>query len=196
MLSAQYAYYAWLFDGEGCVYIKHGHRARVGRALTLSVAVTMTDTIALCALVRDFGGSLRLSSRRNLSKHLRQAYRWQISAQKAVVFLCAIRPYTLVKSAQVDVAFAFQQRIQHSGWCGRRGIGTEEYQVRLELANRLSQLNKIPVHGASSGILANSGNPAMGTAELNGSVDPKSVETRRQAGSSRLPEGIVQPSAN
>src|SRR3990167_4981405 len=106
--DAQLAYYAGLFDGEGCVYIKPGLK-QVGRihSLMLSVSVTMTDTVALCELERDFGGKLRRSVCNDLTRHKKIPYRWQLSARQAETFLRAIRQFAKVKAAQIDVALEF-----------------------------------------------------------------------------------------
>ena len=198
--EAQLAYYAGLFDGEGCVYIKPGLK-QVGRihSLVVSVSITMTDTVALCALERDFGGKLRRSVCRDLARHKKIPYRWQLSSRMAETFLRAIRPFVMVKAAQVDVALQFRDRINLIGHWAHQGLPPGEFEFRLELSHRMSELKKIPAHGTSGGILANSGNPAMGTAELNG-VDvltPKSVETKRQTESQfRLFEDIVQANTN
>ena len=193
------AYYAGLFDGEGCVYIKPGvkHTGHI-HSLVLSVSVTMTDTIALCELERDFGGKLRRSVCKDITRHHKIPYRWQLSARRAEAFLRSIRPFAKVKAAQIDVALMFRDRINLIGHWAHRGLPPGEFEARLEMSRRMSELKRIPVHGASGGILANSGNPAMGTAELNGveGFTPKSVETKRQTESHKLFEDIVQATPN
>ena len=156
-LHVRLAYYGGLFDGEGSVFVSHQYRpSRMNKGLCLVVSVAMTDTIALRALLKDFGGSISTCGRMPKPTHHKQPYKWTVKARLAVAFLSSIRPYTLIKTDQIDVALMFQARINTVDFRGRGGLPMEEYEARLELMRRLRALKKVPVHGAANGIGANS----------------------------------------
>ena len=160
LLQVQIAYYAGLFDGEGSVYIAKQYKRSDGLCLVVSIA--MTDTVALKSLVRDFGGCLSTCGRMPKPSHHKQPYKWTVKSQKAITFLRTIRPYTLVESEQIDVAFEFQNRIDTSELTRGRGykLPVGEKSIRMELRVRLHELKKVSVHGVASGIAAKSGNGA------------------------------------
>lgn len=182
------AYFAGLFDGEGCVAPRNIWRAKTSgrhdagrklRSVYVRVAISMTDTIALWDLQRQFGGNVYRERRNNPNpKHLID-YIWVIGSQKACAFLRSIRPYTRIKTAQIDVALALQDRIDR--WiaqpCRRRAMTEEEHAARLELVERLHALKKIKVHGAVEANGAKTGNPAIGNPVLTRRESLKRVST-------------------
>lgn len=191
-------YYGGLFDGEGTVYISQPNRLTSVAGFALYAAVTMTDAAPLVWLVRDFGGQLAKSGVINPPKIRRQPYKWCVCANKAARFLSAIRPYTMVKAPQIDVAIEFQNRKDSVGRSGRHGLSLEERRWRMEMSKRLKELKTLFVHGELNGIRANSVNAEIANTELNESFlfDSKCVETKRPTGSNRLPEDIVQSIRN
>jgi hypothetical protein len=82
------AYWAGLFDGEGCVW--WGNTPRV--------SITNTYLPILRVLKEDYGGALRLNSNKG-----RRCYVWTASGDEAMRFLNFIKPHLVIKRAQVDL---------------------------------------------------------------------------------------------
>lgn len=97
------AYFAGLFDGEGCVTIRgdKGHRS-----LFVECAIAMTDPESLVLIHEEFGGSFNLR-RRHCTNY--PIYCWYAKSRKAINFIEAISEYSLVKLPQLLLAIQFQQ---------------------------------------------------------------------------------------
>lgn len=100
MLSPEYV--AGFFDGEGCVNITVRGEFR---QVCLRVMVANTEPTILAALCAQFGGCLNKPQRHN--KRWKQSRQWSITGHGAIRFLSVIRPYSRIKSAQIDLAFEF-----------------------------------------------------------------------------------------
>ncbi len=104
MLTTEYI--AGFFDGEGCVIInKSGKRG----GYSVRTSVTNTNLEMLKVLQVMFGVGLYITSPPN---H-RTVWSWQLGSKKAAAFLQKIRPYIILKRAQVELGLAlweFQQR--------------------------------------------------------------------------------------
>ena len=188
------AYYAGLFDGEGCVTIAKQSlgRGQRGYGLAVRVSVQMCDPAPLQQLQQDCGGGKLYWHGRKEPQH-RALYGWVVTARQAEAFLTAIRPYVYLKGEQIDLALEFRRRVK---LCAGH-VTMEERGIRLELRERLQALKTLVVFGAMHGIRANSGNPEMGTAELNAPVQgAKSVETKRPTEQTACFEDIVHPDGN
>lgn len=124
---AESAYYAGFFDGEGCV-------AAYNRKYVVSL--TNTDIRPLKRAVELWGGFISSQSKESRKWALQDLWRWQIYGQNSRAFLAAIRPYTVIKTAQID-AFVAILDVLPSGHGKRRGLGaktvidTESARLRL-----------------------------------------------------------------
>lgn len=99
------AYAAGFFDGEGCVRVAR-LPYRDGFRYLLCITVVQNDPTPLLWLQRLFGGvvygrTYRIGVR---------SHGWRIGPRiGGLEFLKAIRPYLIVKAAQVDLAFQFAE---------------------------------------------------------------------------------------
>ena len=103
------AYAAGLFDGEGCVHIQRKKSATRSH-YELFAAINMTDPRAVRQLHATFGGHFK-SRRPTLRSTHRPLHGWTITTQKAADFLTAILPYLIVKKEEVEVALAYNARV-------------------------------------------------------------------------------------
>ena len=171
------AYYAGLFDGEGCVIIKHvkyaprrqSEVAKKWRSFQMELSINLVNPLVLIELHKQFGGQFRRDKK--IKVHARRhMYYWRLSANEAVAFLLAIRPYVWMKKDQVEIALTFQERVINkvgklpaTEW-KRLGysISDDELAVRLSMMHQLQELKWVEYPEAMNGIPAKSGNPAMG----------------------------------
>lgn len=108
------AYFAGLFDGEGCIRIeiKEGKRGGTG---VLYVSLGSTDLRVTAEMKQLFGGYL--TSVRKASKHARMASRdWKATNGVASEFLAVIYPYLRIKKRQAALAFKFRKMMDQSLW--------------------------------------------------------------------------------
>lgn len=121
---------AWLagfFDGEGSVGLYLN-----GRAFSAKATIVNTDRAVLEVIQMSFGGTLR--QRKNTG---RPVYTLVMGGSTAETMLRAIRPYTLVKSAQIDVFMEARRRL-----VGER-VTDDELIVRRGLARKISALKTV-----------------------------------------------------
>ena len=82
------AYWAGLFDGEGCVHISKDLRH-------LEISVTQKKTAILSLLKQTFGGNV-------------SGYKWRaVSTKNAIRFLESIQPHVIIKANGVKIALEF-----------------------------------------------------------------------------------------
>src|SRR3712207_2291500 len=89
------AYFAGLFDGEGCINVSEV-KPRPGRqspTFQTLVQVSMTDRRSLDLLVAAFGGNIRLANKEGA----RPIWIWRVYHKAAKRFLEAVLPYLVVK---------------------------------------------------------------------------------------------------
>lgn len=128
-MSAVDAYAAGIFDADGCIGIyeamKHDNRRRYMR---IQVMVANNDGTLMRFLKDHFGGSINYRTAKCMQ--------WrQDSREKVRIFLEAIRPYTIVKTAQIDVGLEFLSITKHSRDADDRAL-------RVELRERIALLKK------------------------------------------------------
>lgn len=100
------AWAAGFFDGEGCVRIqKESVQRRLNLHYLLQVIVVNTDPAPLDALSEWFGGNVHRRDRTDGHKTL---WWWELGSAAAERFLRAIRPYSIVKCEQIDLALEFR----------------------------------------------------------------------------------------
>lgn len=97
------AYEAGLFDGEGSVFIQ---QPRPGYWY-LRAAMQMTFFPPIERLHARYGGSVRYDDRMNRKEGHKPVWCWSIGGTKAGEFLVAIRPFSLVKAKEIDIALEY-----------------------------------------------------------------------------------------
>jgi len=96
------AYFAGLFDGEGCV------SASIGGCLQVTVGNTVIKPLTLGQKL--FGGSVNGYSRKNR----KVCYTWRLCAKNGSNFLQCILPYLLIKDKQAILGIKFVLASYHS----------------------------------------------------------------------------------
>ncbi len=114
------AYYAGLFDGEGCVDINR-HKPQTGKQAvqhTLRCHVGMTDEMPIRGYKKIFGGNIHLNPKSKKNPKWSDIWIWTIESNQAKCFLEILVPFLRIKKDQAKVAIEFQQIRQ--GQHGRR----------------------------------------------------------------------------
>ena len=100
------AYYAGLFDGEGCIQIvktKTKHRVQ----FQLWCSVGMTNYWILADLQSAFKGAIIGQTKYG---NRRASWIWRVVARQALTFLMEVLPYLKVKKSEAELAIKFQRR--------------------------------------------------------------------------------------
>lgn len=100
------AYYAGLFDGEGCVSINKvkGYNGRKD-SFQLRVSVSSTNREVLVRLHMKFGGTLLEKKSRPKAQ---PSWQWAMTSKMARDFLTLLQPYLIIKSEQARIGILFQ----------------------------------------------------------------------------------------
>lgn len=102
MTDIQIAYFAGLFDGEGCVMVIRSVGSGGVKGHRIVITVSNTNAAPIDALANAWGGWVLNHKARN-PKH--SDYKeWSLRGRAAVPFLTAIRPHCLIKGPQIDLA--------------------------------------------------------------------------------------------
>jgi len=138
---ADTAYVCGLFDGEGTVGVyetknktKNGGRRS---AWHYEVQIANTDIRIMKWLLDKIGGRMALKSKGK--EHWSQGYVWRLTGENAVKFFIAIRPYSIIKKEQIDVALEFRTL------CKARGNLQTEYELakKREMAGEIKLLKRV-----------------------------------------------------
>lgn len=100
------SYLAGFFDGEGCVTIIKGKNHLGNVQYSLRVIVSNTNEYVLHLYKLSFGG--RIQKRKYKKPGWRDCYAWELSSTRAYDFLKCMYPYLILKKAQADLGFEFQ----------------------------------------------------------------------------------------
>lgn len=110
------AYYAGLFDGEGCIHIDKVNKGdRFNYTLRCKMSIIGLD--ALRQLQFDFGGSLTKDKFHSKGNRANAIWTWVVWSQNSVNFLNAIMPYAGLKKKEAILAIEFQ--------CGKQTRGAK-----------------------------------------------------------------------
>lgn len=114
------AYFAGLFDGEGCIQIRKNKPGKNGRQVFYQICVTiaMIDRRPLELLAGRFGGRIYNSAVTKLT--LSPAFQWVVVSRTAKLFLERMQPYSKVKREEIDVALKCQEDITRKKGGGKR----------------------------------------------------------------------------
>lgn len=142
-MSVSPEYWAGLFDGEGCVYISKNNRTNSVRGqFQVCVEVRMTSEEPIRLLKDEFGGTVCVKPAKP-DKNWRESFSWAVRSLKAKTFLERIRPFTVVKSKQIDLAIEFQEIVSSRNHTGRISLSDEEYALRLKYYEELKHLKTV-----------------------------------------------------
>ena len=105
MTEIQVAYYAGLFDGEGCISLTKSDRTKIrsGRKnqFILHVTIRIREAWVLENLLSEFGGHLRTYS--GAKPTCAPVGVWSIQSLKGRYFLSSILPYLRLKKDQAEL---------------------------------------------------------------------------------------------
>mgnify|MGYP001559144618 CR=1 FL=1 len=90
--SAETAYAAGIFDGEGSVSLTRNHSNRWPGP---QVSVASTDPELMDWLKAHFGGVV--TRKRTYAQHHRPSFQWKLTDRKALDFLRLVRPFLVIK---------------------------------------------------------------------------------------------------
>jgi hypothetical protein len=144
---AQDAYFAGLFDGEGCVSSQVPKRERT-KSRTVVCQVVMTEKGPIEALANAYGGKVFERDMRRWSKNAKEAYQWSVSGKIALNFMRAIFPHAICKRQQLEIAILIQEsigsRVDKSIMLGCDSAEKTLLQIyRNDLALKLSELKHV-----------------------------------------------------
>lgn len=122
MRKTDIAYFAGLFDGEGCVSITPRSNTK-RQTFRLQIHITSTNEWIIQQLRFAFGGSIHFVPE-NSERNWKASWRWWIGDQKALKFLEIVYPYLKLKKPQVELAIQFQK---HKYRIGGAGSHPDEY---------------------------------------------------------------------
>lgn len=108
MNNTTLAYAAGLLDGEGHIGI-HSSPIKAPythRRFNLRVEIGMTHKETILWLVNTFGFKLFI---RQAVRPRKTAYFAHISSLQVVAFLTAVRPFSITKKGQIDIALSFHE---------------------------------------------------------------------------------------
>lgn len=195
--ATDWAYFAGLFDGEGCVSVMESRVSTKRTASHVVVRIAMVDPQAVIRLSQllPYGRLKVQDGKPQAVSHRRDQFLWYAVSYAAECFLRSIAPYVLVKKRQVQLAIEFSELVGLSH--GR--IDDAVYAKRLWLAQQISDLKRCAYPELVTGIKAKSANPTVGNAVLSGRprfCRPKRVETKRLAPLHTSGEDIVHSTTN
>ena len=131
------AYFAGLFDGEGCVNVSEV-KPRPGKyspTFQTLAQVSMTDRKSLDLLLSSFGGNVRLVTK----KGSRPIWVWRVYHKAAKRFLEAILPYLIVKKPQAELLIELEKGVWGRG--GRKRLSDGEISRRRQIKDKVCALN-------------------------------------------------------
>lgn len=128
------AYFAGLFDGEGCVLIQKNGIASYG----IQVRIEMIDIEPLIVMHNEWGGSLHIIDHKKENWRLTQ--RIVLSSKDGKKFMEDILPYTMIKTRQIKLALRFLRECK-----GKLGQKPSDELVgrRMFYKNKLSHLKAV-----------------------------------------------------
>ena len=147
------AYAAGLFDGEGCVLIAYPRTGNGRRYHRLDVSIAQIDSRPLRWLRDRYGGHLTANPKRNQS--VRIVWHWRVNDRTAEAFLKSILPFSILKSAQIEVALEFRATVRkrtsghkrsgagpHAGWESVDPVTADIHVAREDMRMKLQVLKR------------------------------------------------------
>lgn len=102
------AYFAGLFDGEGCLHIRKTKTKVQKTTYALVCKISMCNFSILEQLQQTFGGSLHKEREHQYSNKYNKLWTWTLSCVKARDFIIAILPFLRIKKSEAELAITFQ----------------------------------------------------------------------------------------
>lgn len=130
------AWAAGFFDGEGSINISLNLNVANGRTYhVLAVEVAQVDPRPLLRLQENWGGKIR--GRAPSTPRARPSLMWYHRNGSGEMFLRDIRPWSIVKAEQIDIALAFRETFRRPGGSARLLDGVTD--LRNDLKRQLEE---------------------------------------------------------
>lgn len=142
------AYAAGLFDGEGTLRICKDFVYRPSRPYQkyqLIASIQMTHAPTLVAIAKQWRGALfRADAAKRANPNNRIGYGWRTWSGHAAAFFADIRPYSITKADQIDLALEFQRHIVEVGpWFRKhRGNPPDLAEIHAYRDNLMAQMKE------------------------------------------------------
>jgi len=139
------AWAAGFFDGEGCVLVEMAKEDRCIHKFRTCLHATVTQTSLPCLekYLDVFGGGITSAEHRTPNgRRWSVQYRWSVRNEKAIAFLKAIQPYSVVKASQIEVALKYPMYSADGRKYGNKTnpIPDAVMQARLDLRKMLQDI--------------------------------------------------------
>ena len=106
LMPEQLAYLAGLFDGEGSVGIYEFKKPNKNSNWQFKVEIANTDWRIMQWLLDNVGGIVHENTRSK--SHWSKAYSWHVQGKNSEIFCQLIKPYTIIKTNQIDACLYFR----------------------------------------------------------------------------------------
>lgn len=137
------AYFAGLFDGEGCIQIS---RSLVKRGLKNPVYQIRAEIGMIHREVLDeisaFYGPGSVYGPYMGKKSLSPWFRWSIGGRRVELVLRRFLPFSRIKRAEIEVALAFQEHVRTTPHGGRHQVTEASLRYREECRLKLQALKR------------------------------------------------------
>lgn len=133
------AYFAGLFDGEGCIIINKRKRP-YGTYYYLQCHLSMTHKPVIDMLQFCYPGQVYIRDRK--PGVWKKQYDWCLNSTDAYNFIKDIQPYALVKREEIDAAIAYHEYSDPSPNNPRGGCREDIEQYGEHVKQHLSDLKK------------------------------------------------------
>lgn len=104
------AYFAGLFDGEGCIYIEKQKYKEKNTVYSLKCKISMCNFNVLNFTKSLFGGCLYHDKPHHTSNRYGNLWSWSCYCGSAKLFLIAILPFLHIKKTEAELGIKFQER--------------------------------------------------------------------------------------
>lgn len=105
-MSSYLAYIAGFFDGEGSVGVYKNGKGVYHLRTQLVQNVSQASLTLLDNLIKTWGGNGSIQTTKSTGA---KKFNWQLNSKKAERFLQDIRPFTRLKSEQIDMALFYME---------------------------------------------------------------------------------------
>ena len=104
-------YFAGLFDGEGCIYIKSPSPSEGSHKYQLIVTLANTHRGIIEHLHDSYGGTVQTHGNENNRQRICACYTLKLPSRRAARFLQDISPWLRIKRQEADLALEFQNHM-------------------------------------------------------------------------------------
>ena len=128
------AYFAGILDGEGCIDARVIPATKQGyNQMLIRIVLTNTDWRLLSWIVENFGGKLRLKSKRETQ--YKTIWEWSCKHEYVVKLLHLVMPYLIVKREEAELALRLRATV-------KPGRKEKDWAYRKMLSDQIKALKR------------------------------------------------------